>query len=41
MNFNGGQIRVGAAFGVGISDYARAFGNSLELHAIYSWEVGR
>jgi type IX secretion system PorP/SprF family membrane protein len=41
MNFNAGQVRVGMAYGVGISKYAQAFGNSLELHAIYSFDVGR
>lgn len=41
MNFNAGQVRLGAAYSVGISQYAQAFGNSLELHAIYSFDVGR
>lgn len=41
MNFRSGQIRVGAAYGVGLSKYAQAFGNSLELHTIYSFDVGR
>lgn len=41
MNFNAGQVRVGAAYGIGLSKYAQAFGNSLELHAIYSFDVGR
>lgn len=41
VNFNAGQIRVGASYGIGLSNYARAFGNSVELHAIYSFDVGR
>ncbi|HKK75437.1 MAG TPA: PorP/SprF family type IX secretion system membrane protein [Saprospiraceae bacterium] len=41
MNFNAGQVRVGAAYGIGLSRYAQAFGNSLELHAIYSFDIGR
>jgi len=41
MNFNAGQIRVGAAYGIGLSNYASAFGSSIELHAVYSFDVGR
>jgi type IX secretion system PorP/SprF family membrane protein len=41
MNFNARQVRMGAAYGIGLSKYAQAFGNSLELHAIYSFDVGR
>jgi type IX secretion system PorP/SprF family membrane protein len=41
MNFNAGQVRVGASYSIGVSNYARAFGNSIELHAIYSFDVGR
>lgn len=41
VNFQAGQIRVGASYGIGLSNYASAFGNSIELHAIYSFDVGR
>ncbi len=41
VNFYGGQIRVGVSYGFGIAEYARAFGNTIELHAAYSFDVGR
>ena len=38
LNFDDGLIRLGFSFGVPLARYRTAFGQSAEVHVVYSWE---